>query len=123
MSDNSVSEFAPANRRPTSRAVPIQQSEAHDDPGLDPVEQARRRTHDLVNSMSDAARGQLTEMRDRVDDLMRAIDARNSALEDKINDHAQFAAATIQCKVIIGEALENLRGWTAPMPGKTLTQK
>lgn len=93
------------------------------DPAPDPVALAEDRAHQLVGNISTHALDQLREGRDRLDDLMRGIDARAKALHGGIVELAQFSAEAIAAKVIIADALMQLTERIRPRVPPTITQQ
>lgn len=70
---------------------------------------AEERALQLVANITTQAQGELRGLREQLDDLMREMAERRGMLVDAIRAHAEFAEASIQHKLIIGESIAKLR--------------
>jgi len=70
---------------------------------------AEERAQQLVANITTAAQGELRELRDQIDDVIREMGERRVALTDAIRSQAEFAEAAINHKMIIGESIAKLR--------------
>jgi hypothetical protein len=70
---------------------------------------ASERMKTLINDASASGRQQLTEARDKIDDLMRAPDARGKMLADSVTEYSGFVQQAVEMKsVIMGSNSENI---------------
>jgi hypothetical protein len=80
----------------------------------------------LINECSLGGRRQLTEARDQIDDLMRALDARGEMLLAAVTEYAGFVQQAVEMKgIIIGpieELATDIATGLSPLPAKTVTQ-
>jgi hypothetical protein len=80
----------------------------------------------LITECNMGGRRQLTEARDKIDDLMRALDARGEMLLAAVTEYAGFVQQAVEMKGIIMSPIESLAGEVSagmtPVPGRTLTQ-
>lgn len=95
-------------------------------PSLSTEDMAADRMRTLVNDLSKGGRQQLTEARDQIDDLMRALDRRGELLLQGVAEYAAFVQQAVAMKGILMEPVGNLaeaigKGMT-PTPVRTLTQ-
>jgi hypothetical protein len=99
----------------------------NEDPACTAETLAADRMKALINECSKGGRRQLTEARDKIDDLMRALDARGEMLTSAVTEYAGFVQQAVEMKSVIMGPIESLAGevtlgLTAPGPGRTLTQ-
>ena len=96
------------------------------DPGCTAESLAADRMRTLINECSLGGRRQLTEARDQLDDLMRALDARGEMLLAAVTEYAGFVQQAVEMKGIIIGPIEGLAKdvttGLSPVPGKTVTQ-
>jgi ABC-type transporter Mla subunit MlaD len=78
------------------------------DPAIPAAEIARTRAQQLVGNISGASIERLSQMRDQLDDLMRAVRARDEKITDIIAEHAAFADQSIKVVAVVGETLSKL---------------
>lgn len=83
--------------------------ESRPDPAPSAGDIAEERALQLVANITTAAQGELRGLRDQLDDLIREMGERRAAITDAIRAHAEFAEASIQHKIIIGESIGKLR--------------
>ena len=99
----------------------------NEDPACTAETLAADRMRTLINECSMGSRRQLTEARDKIDDLMRALDARGVMLTDAVTEYAGFVQQAVEMKGVIMGPIESLAGevslgLTPPGSGRTLTQ-
>jgi hypothetical protein len=79
---------------------------------------AASRMKTLINECSLGGRSQLTEARDRIDELMHALDARGELLSGAVTQYAGLVQQALEVKGIIINPIENLAGdVNAALPG------
>lgn len=81
------------------------------------------RAQQFVQEISTHALLQLTELRERVDTLISAIQDRQVQLTDEINEHIKFVTTAIKAKVIITNALDEIEKQLSPLPPPTLSHR
>lgn len=81
------------------------------------------RTKQFVSEISTHAKLQLGEMRDQIDDVVRAISEREARLIADIEEHIKFSTVAIKAKLIIAESLADVQKCFEPMPRPTITQR
>lgn len=86
------------------------------DPGKGVSEMATEQANKLVETISSKALVELTDMRDHIDSLMRALKLRNDKLVSDIGDHAALATEVIDMKSIVRDSLEQLLQRMQPVP-------
>lgn len=95
------------------------------DPGCTAESLAADRMRTLINECSLGGRRQLTEARDQLDDLMRALDARGEMLLAAVTEYAGFVQQAVEMKGIIIGPIEGLAKdvstGLSPMPARTVT--
>lgn len=82
-----------------------QAEENRQDPAPSPEDIANERMSSLLASVTNKTLEELTQLRNKIDDLMRAIQSRNKIIEEAFAEHVGFATHTIKCKMIIEETL------------------
>lgn len=114
-----VSEFAPKRIRQDR-----QQEQPHEraDPAPSAVELAEQRATQLVQGIGAEAIDKLRQLRDQIDDFIRALQMREQAIVQDIVEQTQFAANAIAVKVVVGEQVEKLIENIKPRPKPTITQ-
>lgn len=84
-------------------------TESLPDPAPSAGDIAEERALQLVANITSQAQGELRGLRDQLDDLIREMGERRAMITDSIRAHAEFAEASIQHKIIIGESIAKLR--------------
>jgi predicted lipoprotein len=86
---------------------------------------AAQRMRSLIDECSLGGRRQLTEARDQIDDLMRALDQRGEMLLAAVTEFAGFVQQAVEMKKVIMGPIENLAGEVSaglsPIPWRTVT--
>jgi hypothetical protein len=90
--------------------------ETLDDPGKRVADMAQEQAVSLVKSISDKSLVELTNMRDHIDTLMRALKTREDDLINDIRSHAVLAIDIIGMKEIVRGTLEQLIDRVQPAP-------
>jgi predicted nucleic acid-binding Zn-ribbon protein len=75
------------------------------DPAPSPEAVAQERMSNLLASVTTTTLDQLRDLRDEIDSLMRAIQARNDSIADAFRQHVAYAANAIRCKEVIKESI------------------
>jgi hypothetical protein len=93
------------------QAVEQAVSEPAESADLAPSQQAvaTEHAHTLVTSITTNALGELRQLRDQIDGLIKNVSDRRDLLVDAITRHAEFADAAIAHKVIISEHIVRMR--------------
>lgn len=100
---------------------PIEPRETKD-PGKTVADLAREQANKLIESISTKAIVELTDMRDHLDTLMRALKAREERIVEDIGNHASLAADVVEMKTVVRDSLAHLTERLTPAP-KTITQR
>jgi len=78
------------------------------DPSTDPVEQAHNNMKMLVDKVSGKTLEELSDLRDKLDNLMIAIRNRDELLKNLIVQHTEFSANAIRTKQVITESIQSI---------------
>lgn len=92
------------------------------DPGMQIAAMAKDQANNLVRNISAKTVVELTDMRDQIDMLMRALKQREEFIVGKIEEQAVLARDVITMKVIVQDNLSALIARIAPAPA-TITQR
>jgi hypothetical protein len=92
------------------------------DPSKRVADMAEDQAVSLVKSISDKSLVELTDMRDHIDTLMRALKSREDSLIKDIKSHAVLAIDVIGMKAIVRDSLGELIARVQPTP-HTVTQR
>lgn len=97
------------------------------DPAPDRTVLPTERAQQIVRNISATALDEMAKLRDELDDLMRAVSAREEQVALVVTDFAAFAQEAIRCKLVIAENIVGLRknfeNSAPPLRvGKTVTQ-
>jgi polyhydroxyalkanoate synthesis regulator phasin len=98
-----------------------------EDPGLSAEQIAHARTRKLVDELKTGGLAQLTELRDALDDLMRAINAKAGDVEEAVDDLAHTVQAAVSMVAVVRPSIDDQAkaasvGLTPP-PGKIITSR
>lgn len=80
-------------------------------------------TKQYVRGISSVAKTQLGDMRDKLDDVVRAIETKEAELIAAVEEHIAATATAIQTGKIISDAMVQVQKCFAPMPKPTITQR
>jgi|SRR5262245_23616421 len=96
------------------------------DPAPDPVVLPTERARTIVRNISATTLDELARLRDQLDDLMRAVQAREEQVQIVFQQYADFSQSAVECKQIIADSIHRLRAdfeAGAPHVGQTMTQR
>lgn len=85
------------------------------DPGMQVAAMAKEQAGNMVQNISAKTLVELTDMRDHIDMLMRAMKQRESYIVEKIEEQASLAADVISMKSIVRDSIEDLIRRVAPV--------
>ena len=98
-----------------------------EDPGLSAEQIAHARTRKLVDELKTGGLAQLTELRDALDDLMRAINAKAVGVEEVVDDLARTVQSAVAMASVVRPSIEDQAKTAAaglsPPPGKVVTAR
>jgi hypothetical protein len=95
----------------TATEQPASQEQAparRDDPGVDLVDVLEKRIRAAIEDNTDEVLTELTDLRDRADQLMHTIRASSQSSIDGAVTHARRVAKAIQAKKLIARALDSI---------------
>lgn len=90
-------------------ATPMMPDNEQTDPAPSAPAIAEERAQQLLTNISSQTLGELRDLRDQLDDLMRDMNERRDMIREAIRSHAEFAASAIAAKSIISESIAKMR--------------
>jgi polyhydroxyalkanoate synthesis regulator phasin len=135
-----VTDNIPLNEHPRNLDPPIEEEIARvvkpasfrtqpkeEDPSVTVEQQALSRARKLVDEMRGGTLQQLTELRDTVDDLMRAITAKSEEVEEHIGELASMVRSSVKLvgdlKPRVEEQAKTIRNGLGTPPARTVTTR
>lgn len=79
------------------------------DPAPEATVLPTERAQQIVRNISATTLDELAKLRDELDDLMRAVRAREETVARVLEEHAGFAQEAIRCKLVIADSIVTLR--------------
>jgi ElaB/YqjD/DUF883 family membrane-anchored ribosome-binding protein len=105
-----------AEERPAAQA---QAPAPRGDPAVDITEVQEKRIRAVIEDHTDAALSELTDLRDKADQLMHTIRDANAQIIDQVTTHARRVAKAIKAKSLIARALADIEAeFAQPQNGK-----
>lgn len=79
------------------------------DPAPTPQDVANEKLNTLLSSITTHTLDQLREMRDEIDNLMRAVQSRHDHIGSAFSEYVAYASSSISAKEIIAEQIKRMK--------------